>query len=390
MTLTMNKLLRITTVPISLHKLLQGQLDYMLEFFEVFAVTSPNNANEVSFNEHIQLIYVEMSRTISPLKDILSLIKLLLVIRQQKPQIIHTHTPKAGTLGIIAAWLCRVLVRLHTVAGLPLLETSGNKRKVLNFVEKLTYACATKVYPNSFGLKDIILQNKYCKPEKLYVIGNGSSNGINTQHISMEAVGLDIIMKLRRELRINSDDFVFIFVGRLVKDKGINELAEAFSVVHAQYPSTKLILVGNYEADLDALKPETIYEIESNDAIIFVGYQSDVRPYLAVSHTLVFPSYREGFPNVPMQALAMEIPAIVTDINGCNEIVMHEKNGLIIPPKNTEALIKTMKYIINNEDLYKKIKSNARESIVSRYEQSTFWNLLKKEYDNQLKIAGVI
>lgn len=383
-------LIRITTIPVSLKTLLKGQQYFMSRYFEVIGVSSSGiDLQNIKQNENIRVASIQMMRTISLFKDLKSLWDLYKLFKKEKPHIIHTHTPKAGTLGMIAAWLCRVPVRMHTVAGLPLLETQGPKRKLLNLVERITYACATKVYPNSYGLRDIIIQNKFCKPEKLHVIGNGSSNGIDTKHFAKESVNSEDFTKLRTEFNITSDDFVFIFVGRLVKDKGINELVNAFKELIRTYPSTKLILVGNYEADLDPLKPETLKEIEENKSIVFAGYQSDVRPYLSISEALVFPSYREGFPNVPMQALAMEIPAIVTDINGCNEIVLHEHNGLIIPPKNTQAIVDAMERLMNDHALYNLLKSNTRESIVSRYDQLKLWKLIKEEYDEQLRIAGI-
>lgn len=384
------KLFRITTIPLSLSVLLRGQLQFINNFYFVVGVSSPAKMLEqLTVDEGIKTVAVKFSRQISLGQDIKSLWHLIWITLNNKPSIIHTHTPKAGTLGMIAAWLCRVPVRMHTVAGLPLLEARGSKRALLNFVEKVTYACATKVYPNSFGLKEIIIQNNYCKPEKLKVIGNGSSNGINTAHFTRESIPHAELENKRIDFELKTDDFVFIFVGRLVKDKGINELVNAFVTINTKFPSTKLLLVGNYEVELDPLKPETIKEIDANPAIIAAGYQPDVRPFLAVSHALVFPSYREGFPNVPMQALAMEIPTIVTDINGCNEIVIHEQNGLIIPPKNTQAIIDAMLRIMTDQQLYNHLKSNARESIVSRYDQLSLWKLIKEEYDEQLKLAGL-
>lgn len=389
--MTKLKLIRITTIPVSLRTLLKGQHYYMSHYFEVIGVSSSgNDLQMVMKDENIHVASVEMTRKISLFTDLRSVWNLFNLFKKEKPHIIHTHTPKAGTLGMIASWLCRVPVRMHTVAGLPLLEIHGPKRKLLNLVEKITYACATKVYPNSYGLKDIIIQNKFCKPEKLHVIGNGSSNGIDTKHFSKESINSEDLNRLRAKFNINSDDFVFIFVGRLVKDKGINELVNAFKEFNGKYSSTKLLLVGNYESELDPLMPESINEIETNKSILFTGYQSDVRPYLAIANALVFPSYREGFPNVPMQALAMEIPAIVTDINGCNEIVINEYNGLIILPKNTNAITVAMERLMLDQTFYNKLKFNARESIVSRYDQLTLWKLIKEEYDSQLQKAGIL
>src|SRR6185312_342487 len=147
--------------------------------------------------------------------------------------------------------------------------------------------------------------------------------------------------QLRQELNIKASDFVFVFVGRLVKDKGINELVSAFSKLQIQ--NARLLLVGNFEPELDPLFSETLQRIQSNPNIFSVGFQKDVRPYFSISNALVFPSYREGFPNVVMQAGAMELPSIVSNINGCNEIIKNGVNGIIIPPKNEDELFKAMK-----------------------------------------------
>jgi glycosyltransferase involved in cell wall biosynthesis len=385
----MIKLFRITTVPISLQILLGGQLRYISRVYEVTGISSSGAALEkVALSEGIRTVAVEMTRNISPIKDLRALWKLCRVIQKENPDIVHSHTPKAGILSMLAAWLCRVPVRMHTVAGLPLLEASGFKRNILNYVEKITYACATRVYPNSSGLKAIILRNKFCNESKLRVIGNGSSNGIDTEHFSIQKISSDEICRLKKEYKIGHGDFVFIFIGRLVADKGINELAWAFEKVQQKHPYAKLMLVGETEPELDPIKSETIKLLHNNNAVILTGFQSDVRPFLAISHALVFPSYREGFPNAPMQAGAMGLPSIVTDISGCSEIVQHEYNGLIIPPKNTQAIEEAMLRLIEDKGLTCKLASKARESIVSRFDQRTLWEQIKREYDEQLALAG--
>jgi glycosyltransferase involved in cell wall biosynthesis len=377
------KLIRITTVPISLDKLLTGQLRFMSSFYDVVAVSSENEfLQKVANREGVRTFHLEMSRKITPISDLLAVIKLYFFLRKEKPFIVHTHTPKAGIVGMLASKLAGVTHRFHTVAGLPLLESKGFKRKLLDFVEKLTYSCATKVYPNSNGLVEIILQNKYVPADKLKVIANGSSNGIDTSYFNPNLFSETQNMELKVALAISTSDFVFVFVGRLVSDKGINEMVSAFKIVNEKYPKTKLLLVGDYEADLDPLQPLTLDEIQNNNSIITAGFQRDIRPYLAITDALIFPSYREGFPNVVMQAGAMGLPSIVTDINGCNEIIVDGENGTIISVKNTAALIEKMEFLMTNENYFKKLKSNAREMIVSRYEQQIVWKALLEEYKN--------
>lgn len=387
----MKKLIRITTVPLSLKVLLKGQLRFMASNgFDVKGVSSEGEElREVHENEGIAVEAITMSRKITPFQDLKSLWEMWNFLRKEKPQIVHTHTPKAGIIGMLAARLAGVPHRLHTVAGLPLMEAIGTKRKILNFVEKLTYSSATRVYPNSKGLYDFILQNNFTQSNKLKIIANGSSNGIDTTFFSPDQVTELERVTLREKLNIQPNDFVFVFVGRIVSDKGINELIKAFSQLQAvennEPAGIKLLLVGGLENDLDPLNPETLAEINENKDIISVGFQQDVRSFFAIADALVFPSYREGFPNVVMQAGAMGLPSIVSDINGCNEIIIEGENGLIIPSKNVEKLKEKMLTLAKDKNLYTKLKGNSRRMIENRYEQSVVWNALLEEYEGLLQ-----
>ena len=383
------KLFRVTTVSESLKILLKGQHKFMSENgFEVIGVSTPGVAlDEVNTNENIRVIGLSMSRKITPIKDVLSVYFLYKILKKEKPLLVHSHTPKAGIVSMLAAKLANVPIRMHTVAGLPLMEAKGSKRILLNFVEKVTYACATNVFPNSKGLFQFIVNEELVSSKKLKMIANGSSNGIDTSFFDSENISEVEKEELRTKLNIHNTDFVFIFVGRLVGDKGINELIKAFSRMNVC--NVKLLLVGEFENDLDPLLIKTINEIEKNPNIISVGFQSDVRPYFAISNCLVFPSYREGFPNVVMQAGAMGLPSIVSDINGCNEIIEEGINGTIIPSKDIEALFCSMQKIINDEMWRNQLASNARDKIVSRYEQQLVWDAILNEYKSLLIEKGL-
>lgn len=434
--MTKPKLIRITTVPISLKTLLKGQHRFMFQNgFEVIGVSSSGkDLQDVEQHETIRVAVLEMTRTISPISDLKSLWEFYTLCKRERPTIVHSHTPKAGIVGMLGAKLAGVPVRLHTVAGLPLMEATGMKRKILDFVEKITYRCATKVYPNSRGLYDFILANNYTEKEKLQVIANGSSNGIDTTYFDSDIIPVTQRRELELQLGIQPDDFVFIFVGRLVGDKGINELIEAFeglvrdegkgmsdegrgmsdegrgkreegrgkrergmtiaseesllSDLSDSFSRIKLLLVGPFESELDPLQPKTLQAIENHPNIISVGFQSDVRPYFAVSDCLVFPSYREGFPNVVMQAGAMGLPSIVTDINGCNEIIVEGENGTIIPVKNVATLVDAMQKMIYDTSYYHHLRQNARPMIQSRYEQLVVWEALLEEYRRVLEFRS--
>lgn len=377
----MKKLIRITTVPLSLEKLLEGQLAFMKNHFEVIAVSAEKDRLEkFGQEEGVRIFHLELTRKITPIKDIAAVFKLYQFLKKEKPTIVHTHTPKAGIVGMMAAWLAGIPHRLHTVAGLPLMEATGFKRKVLNVVEKITYSCATNVYPNSRGLYNFIVSEKFAKHSKLSIIGKGSSNGIDTSYFDPSIISAVDKALLKEKLKIPQNNFTFIFVGRLVKDKGINELVQAFIKLSYSNKNVSLLLVGPFEHDLDPLSKETVDHIETNGAIYAVGYQDNVRPYFAIADALVFPSYREGFPNVVMQAGAMDLPAIVTDINGCNEIIEHGKNGLIIPPKNVGELFAAMEKLLDEPILFANLKKEARQNIERKYKREFVWEALLKEY----------
>lgn len=386
------KLVRITTVPLSLQKLIAGQMKYMSEHgFKVTMISSDfEGKDQLSADEQAEFIPVNMTRTISPFADLKSLYQLIKVFRKLKPQIVHTHTPKAGLLGMLASFITGVPIRLHTVAGLPLMETKGAKRKILALVEQLTYRCATKVYPNSSNLKEFIIQEKFTKTDKLKVIGNGSSNGIDTKAFQRTDEVMQKATALGQQYGILPTDFTFVFVGRLVKDKGIEELVQAFHLLSIKYPDLKLLLVGPEEKELDPLSSQCLEIINTNKAIIAVGYQNDVKPYLALSKALVFPSYREGFPNVPMQAGCFNLPAIVTNINGCNEIIIEGENGLLIPAKDSNALRSAMESLYLDRNSYHYMAAQARTMIVDRYEQQKVWDLILAEYQLHLKEKSIV
>ena len=370
----MKKIIRISTIPGSLWALLNGQLRFMSDHFEVIGIASKTrDFYRINKNEGVRTIPVEMTRSITPFQDLKGLYQLYRIFKKEKPFIVHTHTPKAGTLGMMAAKLAGVPHRLHTVAGLPLLETTGLKRQLLNRVEQLTYASATLVLPNSFALRDIVIDEKFCSYNKLKVIANGSSNGIDTDHYDLQKVSQVSIDDIRKRLNINIEDTVFIFIGRIVTDKGINELIEAFDDISRSDPKVQLILVGYKEVKLDPLDPKTERLILNNDKIHEVGNIEDIRPYVALSDILTFPSYREGFPNVVLQASCMGKPCIVTDINGCNEIIKDNFNGLIVPIKNSGALKDAMLYLYNNPDKIKELAKNSRPNIIKNYKRDLVW-----------------
>jgi len=375
----MKKILRITTVPISLNILLRGQLKFMREQgYEVITASADGpEVQEVCDREGVKHFKIDFTRILSPLQDLRALIQLIRLIRDEKPDIVHTHTPKAGLLGMLAARICSVNCRMHTVAGMPLMEASGLTRRILIMTEIITYFCAQKVYPNSYRLKEYMEAKFPAFKSKFEIIGEGSSNGINTNYFSTNEVSEELINKVQINHNIPLNSTVFIFVGRLVEDKGIHELVKAFKNIEA---NSYLILVGAFEDEREAVNPEIKSEIENNRRIIHVGFQKDIRPFLAASDIFVFPSYREGFPNVVLQAASMGLPSIVSDINGSNEIITHDENGLIVPVKSANELESAMVELLTDLSNRKALAAKARHSIMNKYDQQKVWKAILNEY----------
>ena len=287
---------------------------------------------------------------------------------------VHSMTPKAGLLCMMAAWMAGVPVRVHTFTGLVFPTAAGVKKKILMMTDRLTCACATHIIPEGEGVKKDLLSNGITrKPMK--VLGYGNCRGIDLERFDKTQEVMEQVGRLRKE-----GVCTFIAVGRLVGDKGINELVEAFVRLNRENSNTRLVLVGSYEAHLDPLKPETLSLIKNNDAIECVGSQGDVRPWFAASDVAVLASYREGFPNVVIEAGAMGLPQIVTDINGANEIIIEGVNGTVVPSKDANALYDAMKRMLD-AGYRNALAKNARKWIASRYEQGFVHKCLYDFYD---------
>jgi len=376
----LKKLIRTATVSVSLDILLKGQLAFLNDYYQVIAVSGQDvHLENVKNREKVLTVDVPMYRTISPFKDFVSLVKLYLLFKKEKPLIVHSITPKAGLVSMAAAFFAGVPIRIHTFTGLLFPHKKGFLHHLLLFLDKVLCGFATTIFPEGEGVKKDLENFKVTK-KPLRVIANGNVNGIDLQYFNPDNVSDEVCKNYKKTLQIDSSDFVFVFVGRLVTDKGINELVAAFTDLSKQNSQCKLLLVGPYENELDPLHQETLDLIESNKSIISVGFQDDIRPYLALSDVFVFPSYREGFPNVVLQAGAMNLPCIVTDISGSNEIIVQDKNGIILPIKNKKAIFDGLNTMLLDVELRNKCKFNARHLISSRYERSLVWNSLLREY----------
>lgn len=361
------KILRATTVGMSLNIFCKELLSELKEEgYEIVALSSPDSdLKELGEREGVRTIGVQMERRVNPWKDFISLMKLIRVMRKEKPDMVHSMTPKAGLLCMIAAWLVGVPVRLHTFTGLVWPTASGLSRRILILTDKITCACATHIIPEGDGVKRDLQRCITSKP--MEVLGYGNIRGVNLNY-------------WRKTAERQEGPLTFIFVGRIVREKGMNELVEAFVKLNQEYPKTRLLLVGPYENDLDPVSSKTKNLIETCPSIEAVGSQKDVRPFYEQSDVLVFPSYREGFPNVVIEAGAMELPSIVTDINGSREIIAHGENGVIVPPQDEHALWEALKWMVEHPMERKSMAEKARPMVANRYEEGFVRKCLKDYY----------
>ena len=372
------KIIRAVTVSMSF-TFLKGVMKELNQKYEMVALSSAGpEQQELAESDGVRCITLEMARHISLKQDVKSLCQMIKTLRREKPYMVHSMTPKAGLISMIAAWLCGVSVRIHTFTGLVFPTSTGLKRRILMFTDWLTCACATHVIAEGQGVKNDLVNNGITK-KNVRVLGYGNVKGIDLNVYSRS----EEVMSRAEELR--SDKFTFLTVGRVVGDKGINEMVAAFKRLNGEYPDTRLVLVGGYEETLDPVKSETKAEIDSNDAIEAVGAMKDVRPWYAASDVYISASYREGFPNTVIEAGAMGLPCVVTDINGSREIIHDGENGVIIPSKSEDALYESMKRIYINNVERERMAKNARPMIASRYEQSFVRQCLYDFYDEVMK-----
>lgn len=403
------KLIRVTTADISLNSLLKGQLKFLNQYFEVVGVAKDTGVlKEVSEREGIRVVDAPLERPISLVKDIKGLWFLYRLFRKEKPWCVHANTPKGSLLAMIAAWFACVPHRVYTVTGLRYQGAHGMLRTILKTMERLSCLFATNVIPEGQGVLQCLKRDNITK-KSLQVIHYGNINGKDTeffsrdntiQTASLKIADKQIILRnlsekearslVRSELGFSNNDFIFVFIGRLVNDKGLGELADALRKLEDEKLEIKLLLIGEIDGEDDALAKDKLNYLMQSKNVKYIGVQSDIRPYLMASDILVFPSYREGFPNVPLEAGALGLPAIVTNINGSNEIIEDGVNGKIIqaPLDNkgvrvndiTIELYTMMKWFYYHPEEVKRMGENARPIICERYEQHNVWKALLEYY----------
>lgn len=382
----MPKLIRITTVPLSLKLLLTGQMKYMKDKgWEVLMVSADGREiNEVVRKEGVEHTVIPFTRKITPFKDLYCLWLLFWLFKREKPDIVHSHTPKAGLLSMLAAKLAGVKTRIHTVAGMPYMVAEKNRKKLLIAMEKFTYRWATEVWPNSKSLYDFILTEKLVDESKVKIIGHGSSNGIDLSKFNRDTLAENHLIAATIRITPSENDYLVLAIGRLVKDKGIEELVNAFlSSRLVKYG--KLVLLGSFEQELNPLDDEIVRKIQDHPRIVQIEWTDHVSHYLAMADLLVHASHREGFPNVLLEAGAMQVPVVCSDIIGNIDIVTHRKTGLVFPVKNTEILKEALEFAFVKRDYMQSLADNLYEEVIEKYPREKMHALILENYQRLLE-----
>lgn len=365
----------VTTVPMSL-TFFKGQVQVLKSKYHIEIASSPGEKLDAFGQlEEVATHGIPMKREISIFSDLVSLVRLSNLIGKLKPKIVHASTPKGGFLGMLAAYMNNTPVRIYFVLGLRYEGVKGLKRSFLKLMEKMSCRLATHVFAVSHGTKKTLMEEKFTS-KNIQIIWNGSINGIDTKKFNMATTPHPSI----KNSLLPQGSIIFGYVGRLVGDKGTNELIEAFTHLHQSFPEIRLLIVGSFEDTQDPVSDRTRSFIKNHPAIVYVGSQKDVRPYFKLMDIFVFPSYREGFGMVVIEAAAMETAVICSDITGCNEIIVDGHNGVLIPPKSTEMLRLAMKTMLTQPELRSTLSTNARQSVIQRYEQHILWDHALEEY----------
>lgn len=322
----------------------------------------------------MRVIEVPIARHISPWQDVKSLIRLWWVLRWEKPDIVHSMTPKAGLLGMAAAWLAGVKVRMHTFTGLIFPWRKGLLRRILWTTDTLTCAFATIVNPEGEGVRKQLAEARVTR-KQMHIIANGNINGVDLTRFTPGAGRKE----MRTKLGFEPEYVVFTFVGRLVRDKGIPELVDSFVRLHAEHPAARLVLIGPEEPELDPLPEETRSIMKAHPAILCPGSQRNIPEWLAATDVYTLPSHREGFCNSLLEAGAMALPSITYDICGCNDSVDAE-TGILVPPYEGAALYRAMLCLLGDPVLRSRLGLAARARMESRFDRRYVWQELRRFY----------
>lgn len=379
--------MRITAASLALKISVRGQMRYMqANGFDVTMISSPGpEVEEVIKAEQCPHIAIPISRKITPVADLKTIYSLYRVFRKHKPHIIHSENLKANLLGMIAGWLARVPVRIQTMAGLVSPNVPGIKGRLIRWSEMISFRFASNVWPNSRSSLQYMLDTKMINAKKATVIGAGSSNGVDLEKYNRLSIDQVRLEEIKKTVQYNPGERILLFAGRVVKDKGIQELLAVFVSLQQQIPALKLVILGPAEDELDPVDPAAKNEINTNPSIVHISWTDEVEYYFALAELFVFPSHREGFPNVLMQAGAMQVPVVCSSIIGNIDIVDDKVSGLWHEVKNQQSLQEAVLYALQHPREMKQMADKLYKKMLDHYDRFVLYKQYKDAYVQLIK-----
>lgn len=380
------RVLHVTTVPVTLPFLAGHVTHAKRNGMEVHALSSPGEPlDEFGRNLEIDVHPALMPRRITPLADLAAVWQIVRVIRHVRPTIVDAHTPKGGLLAMIAATLCRVPVRIYHQHGLPLMTATGLKRLILRWTERTACWLAHQVICVSESVRGVAIAEALCSAENIKVLGHGSIDGIDANgKFNPTRVSSESSRRVRARYQIPEGAPVIGFVGRIVRDKGLIELAQSWRVLREEYPSLHLLVAGPFESQ-DPIPTDVETFLRSDARIHLAGMVHDMPDIYRTLDLLVLPTYREGFPASLLEAAAMELPVIATRIPGCIDAVRDEETGLLVPVGDAEALTAAIRTYVDDPILRRRHGANGRHRALRDFDPENLRNALFQEY---LRLLG--
>lgn len=379
------KICHIASVDMTVKLLLMPQLKFLMGLgYDVYAVCSPGSLVEEIEKEGIRVKSITIKRKLlSPVSDIAAFFQLYFYFKKEKFDIVHTHAPKSGLLGQLAAKLAGVPIVINTIHGLYFTENFPYlKRKVFIFIEKISALCSALIFSQNKEDIQTMISEKIAPAQRLQYLGNGIDMG----RFDIRKYPLDIINQKKQELGLPANAKIIGTVGRLVKEKGYLDLFEAMKVILQKYPNALLLAIGPKEPDKkDALNPEIVKEYGLQNNVIFLGERKDVEQLYPLMDVFVLASHREGFPRSVIEAMAMERPIVVTDIRGCREEIEHNKNGLMVPMKNPEKLAEAVVLLLENPTQAQEFAKQAKLRAQKEFDEKLVFEKINKEYSRLIQ-----
>lgn len=378
--------MHVLTVPQSL-VFLRGQIGFMkARGFDITVICSPGaDLDDFGLSEQVRVIGVEMPRRVTPVADLASVARLVGILRHIRPHIVHSHTPKGGLLGMLAATVARVPARVYHMRGLPMETAKGARRALLAGTERVSTALASEVLCVSSSLRQSAVAAGIVRPERIQVLLSGSGNGVDASgRFNPELVGREARNETRASLGIPQDATVVGFVGRLVRDKGLVELSRAWRSLNAARPGARLLVVGEHEPR-DPVPEEVRRMLDEDPTIRTVGFQRNIERFYAAMDVLVLPTYREGFPNVLLEAGAMGLPVVATRASGCVDAVVDESTGLLVPVGDAAALARALGRYLDDPGLRERHGRAGRRRVEDSFVQERLWDALAATYERLIE-----